>query len=492
MLWYVICVILYYYVYVLKNPMSNISYYIKKVYRKNNETIPAHIFLTKTKNDLMFFYTKVNSDNPLIDRSNRSITLMNNYIKAKKVKNAINRFAYLYKLKKAKRSVKYDLFFNDLTIIKDNQKIELFSNDTIYYFRLSDIISIWVGCLTKCENMFCSPIKMKNPYTNIEFSNHNLYNIYLSLLYSHFHIPKWITLFFEAEFDLERFAYDNYALLKNVAIDDFIVNGSTYEKFENILNMMHEYREYLNYIILRTPFTFREKSKIVIKLTPYLKNYLYGEYCCHPLEKKRCKNKAKRGLKRYFESNDDISYYRERPIRMSEWSAESSLSSRISRILTRSSGELNTPSIMPPPLSLSSIVEEQNSGISNRTSTPIVSSRNTNINNNTDNNTDNNTNNNTDNNTDNNVIRPLRIGERREARRRPISSVVPEVHTNTSNSNQPVLNSVNYRNGSLFNINLNSRRTSDPFTPSFTLNRTPNSRNTRNNNNNNFNMRMFN
>ena len=467
--------------------MSNISYYIKKVYRKNNESIPAHIFLTKTKNDLMFFYTKVNSDNPLIDRSNRSIILMNNYIKAKKVKNAINRFAYLCKLKKAKKSVKYDLFFNDLNIIKDNQKIELFSNNTIYYFRLSDIISIWIGCLTKCENMFCSPIQMKNPYTNIEFSNHNLYNIYLSLLYSHFHIPKWITLFFEAEFDLERFAYNNYALLKDVAIDDFIANGSTYEKFENILNMMHEYREYLNYIILRTPYTFREKSNIVIKLSPYLKNYLYGEYCCHPLKKKRCKNKAKRGLKRYFETNDDISYYRERPIRLSEWSAESSLSSRISRILARSNEELNTPSIMPPPLSLSSIAEEQSSDASNRTSTPIVSNRNVNSNRNVD----------------NNVIRPLRIGERRQVRRRPVSSVVPEIHTNTntntntSNSNHPVSNNVNYRNGSLFNINLNSRRTSDPFTPSFTLNRTPSSRNTRNNNNNNnsnnsFNMRMFN
>lgn len=293
MWWYVICVILYYYVYVLKNTMSNISYYIKKVYKKHNEPIPAHIFLTKTKNDLMFFYTKVNSDNPLIDRSNRSIVLMKNYIKAKKVKNAINRFGYLYKLKKAKRSVKYDLFFNDLDIIKDHQKIELFSNNTIYYFRLSDIVSIWIGCLTKCENMFCSPIKMKNPYTNIEFSDHNLYNIYLSLLYSNFHIPKWITLFFEAEFELERFAYDNYALLKDVAIDDFIANGSTYEKFENILNMMHEYREYLNYIILRTPYTFREKLNIVLKLSPYLKNYLYGEYCCHPLKKKGVKTRQR-------------------------------------------------------------------------------------------------------------------------------------------------------------------------------------------------------
>ena len=67
---------------------------------------------------------------------------------------------------------------------------------------------------------------------------------------------------------------------------------------------MHEYRVYINYTMIQEPFTLSEKRKIVEKLSPYLKNYLYGEYSCHPLKKKRCKNKAKRALKNYLNNND--------------------------------------------------------------------------------------------------------------------------------------------------------------------------------------------
>lgn len=454
--------------------MSNISYYIKKVYSKKNQSVPINIFLTKAKNDLMFFYTKCTTNGVLELEDVSTRLLVKNYIKAKKTKNAFNRLGYLYKLKKAKQSIQYDLYFNELSIIKSHQKIELYSNNTIYYFRLSDIVNIWVGCLTKCENMFCSPIKLKNPYTNIEFSIHNLYNIYLSLIYSNFHIPKWITMYFEAEFDLSKFSYDNYPVLKEVAIKDFIENGSLYEKYENILNMMHEYREYLNYIVLRIPFTFAEKRNIVSKLSPYLKNYLYGEYCCHPLKKKRCKNLAKRGLKRFFNERNDVPYYTEQPIRFSDMTSGGTLSSRISRLLTRSREELtlspSTSPSMPPPLTLSETITTQRT-------TPRP--RNLNI-----------------------TIRETSYSDgNRNPRQSPTSvqNLQPigsntNGNTNASTSStgqgQTSIRNVNHLNGSLFNINLNNRTARDPFTPSFTLSRTPDTRN--NNSNNNFNMRMFN
>jgi hypothetical protein len=388
--------------------------------------------------------------------------LFNNYIKAKKIKNAMNRLAYIYKLKKAKKSVYYDLYFNDLNIIKSNQKVELYCNNTIYYFRISDIINIWKECLTKCENMFCTPIKMKNPYTNIEFSDHNLYNLYLSLLYSNFHIPKWITLFFEAEFDLTKFNYDNYPVLKEVALNDFMENGTIYEKYENVINMMHEYREYLNYIVIRSPFTFREKIKIVKRLSPYLKNYLYGEYCCHPLKKKRCKNLAKRGLRRYFEENDDIPFYREPPLTLPRLE-EDTLSSRISRILARSREELNEPTVSP--LNLSNSGDNASSSLLlrrsiRRTPIPIVPSINVNNNNSLTRNS--------------NSVTP--------------SNTVIDSNRNTRNNTNTTSNT--HRNGSIFNINLNNRNNiRDPFTPSFTLTRTPSNRSR--NTTNNINMRMF-
>ena len=85
-----------------------------------------------------------------------------------------------------------------------------------------------------------------------------------------------LTYFLIREFDLTRFSYDNYTILKELAIDDFMVNGSIYEKYENInKNMMHEYRVYISYTMIQQPFTLSEKRSIVEKLSPYLKNYLY-------------------------------------------------------------------------------------------------------------------------------------------------------------------------------------------------------------------------
>ena len=420
--------------------MSSVIYYLKKIYTKNDQLIPIRFFLNKTS-DLMFFYTNITMDGEIDDIS---YNLLNNYIKAKKTKNALNRFSYLYKIKKAKKSVQYDLFFNSLDIIKPNQKMELFLNNTIYYFRLSDIINIWVGCLTKCENMFCSPIKMKNPYTNIVFNKASLHNIYQSLLCSHYQIPKWITLFFECDFDLTKFSYNNYTILKEIAIEDFMINGSIYEKYENISNMMHEYRIFLNYTNIQTPITFAEKQTIVKKLSTYLRNYLYGEYSCHPLKRKRCKNKARRGLKHYLNNNDDIQTYRQLPIGLmtpsiNEWSSDSLFSRRISQMVTSS-----MPPPPPPPTIETSIVTLNTDEIE----TP-----------------------------------------------QPQLPTIPE----TTEVRPPVSRIGNHRNGSLFNLNLSRvNRTADPFTPTFTLNRSPNNstsnttNSTSNTTNNSFNMRMFN
>ena len=426
--------------------MSNVVYYLKKIYNKNQELIPIRIFLNTRNSDIMMYYKNViNNGDTINDISNN---LLNNYIKAKKTKNALTRFIYLYKIKKAKQSVKYDLFFNTLDIIKPYQKIELFLNDTIYYFRLSDIINIWVGCLTKCENMFCTPIKIKNPYTNIEFNNCSLHNIYQSLLCSKFQIPIWITLFFQSDFDLTKFSYDNYPALKELAIEDFMKNGSIFEKYENISNMMHEYRVYLNYTVLQPPITFVEKRKIVKYLTPYLKNYLFGEYSCHPLKRKRCKNKAKRGLKTYFNNNNDIQTYRQLPLgllspSLNEWSGEARLSRRITQILNQSSSE-NMPPPPPPPIIETSTVQLNATEINSEPTETI------------------------------------------EAPSPPLLEL---------QQNRAVPRIGNHRNGSLFNLNLNrTNTTTDPFTPSFTLNRTPrrNESNSTRTNTNNFNMRMFN
>ena len=58
---------------------------------------------------------------------------MNNlYIKAKKIKNAFNRFFYVKKVNNANHVTTEDLYLNPLTIFPDHQKVSLFINNTVY------------------------------------------------------------------------------------------------------------------------------------------------------------------------------------------------------------------------------------------------------------------------------------------------------------------------------------------------------------------------
>ena len=61
--------------------MSNIVYYLKKIYTKNEQLIPIRFFLNSRSSDLMFFFTSICVDGDIQDIS---YNLLNNYIKAKK------------------------------------------------------------------------------------------------------------------------------------------------------------------------------------------------------------------------------------------------------------------------------------------------------------------------------------------------------------------------------------------------------------------------
>ena len=67
---------------------------------------------------------------------------------------------------------KLDEFKNNITENYDKSEIIVINqNNTNYKFRLLDLIKLWKIALYNSQNMFPQPIKLKNPFTNIEFSN---------------------------------------------------------------------------------------------------------------------------------------------------------------------------------------------------------------------------------------------------------------------------------------------------------------------------------
>ena len=233
------------------------------------------------------------------------------YIISKNYLNKLNRFAYNFKIRKAIKYNDEDLFFNKISDYKKKHIVNIYSNKTIYSFRISDLINLWNDCLTKSENLFCKSSELKNPYTNIEFSKTNLYNIFFSIKDSEYMIPSWILLFFHENFDLTNFTYKYYSILKDVCIMSFINEGALYEKIENIDNMLHEYRKECNYYSLKERLDNYYKFRITQILKSPLKMYLFSTLSCNPLVKNRNKMKLKSWLNEYFndKDNDDLKIY---------------------------------------------------------------------------------------------------------------------------------------------------------------------------------------
>ena len=179
-----------------------------------------------TDNYIFKFYI---NNNALFD-DNEQNKMTNIYIKSKNIKYILKKYIFWKKINKYKHSeVAHDLYFTPLEKYPEKQLVKIIENKTIYTFRISNLINMWVDALTKQENLFSKPIKLKNPYTNLPFSKHNLYNIFLAIKYSNFYIPDLIQYFFRCNFDLDTFVFNHYPIVKEYIIKNYVTQSSSYE-----------------------------------------------------------------------------------------------------------------------------------------------------------------------------------------------------------------------------------------------------------------------
>ena len=249
-------------------------------------------------------------DNEYVFEEDNEI-LENLYFKAKNIKN---KFVKLINTWKWNKSVKYnsetDLYLNPLSSFKNKYKITLIENNTRYTFRLSDIVNYWIESLTNSSGLFSKPIEIKNPNTNLNFSKHNLYNIYFKLIDTGFTIPLCITAFFKSGMNIQQFSYGYYGMLKEKTIENFSNSNLLYEKWEQIMNMLHDFRKDIDYITFTNHINYRIKTKICSQLKQLLFYYLKYKFSCNPLIQRDFKYKTKDELKKYLESNPDFGYTR--------------------------------------------------------------------------------------------------------------------------------------------------------------------------------------
>ena len=94
-----------------------------------------------------------------------------------------------------------------------------------YLFRLSDILNISINNLTEHDHFFLQIKTLTNPYTNLPFSIHNMYNIYFAIKESKYPFCLLFHNFFKCNFCIKCFKMDNEFLIKDEVIKRFVMYG---------------------------------------------------------------------------------------------------------------------------------------------------------------------------------------------------------------------------------------------------------------------------
>lgn len=208
--------------------------------------------------------------------------------------NAFKHFIYRWRYKHLKRYENTnDLRLNNLSSYNSLQVISIVENNTIYDFCLPDLMKIIYNALLYQEHLFSSPTFPKNPYTNLSFGIHNLYNIYFHILESSQIMPHLFYLFFLSNFNIGSFYLNNESLLRDESIKSYYKELSDEEKYNDILTMLNVYAKYVPNIIIHAYFP---KQNMLDKFGTLLPDYLTDQYSYCPTKKSLSRRNIKQFL----------------------------------------------------------------------------------------------------------------------------------------------------------------------------------------------------
>ena len=206
---------------------------------------------------------------------------------------AFGKLAHVYKANRAKRfDIDCDLCTTPFSALPQTVLTDVYDEDTrtIYRFRLSDLVSLANRSLTHAPEFFVEPLAVRNPYTNITFTKSQLYHIYFALRASPLVMPVLYHLWFLVHFDLALFMRRNECTLVDLAILDFVKNGSTEEWSEQTYEMVDSYLTWLNVVD-----DFPE-DMLVEALAPFMHDYLLASCSLSPTLRKQAELRLRRRL----------------------------------------------------------------------------------------------------------------------------------------------------------------------------------------------------
>lgn len=225
---------------------------------------------------------------------------LNRFAIAQRCYCVFGRLARICKLKRAKRfDIDCDLCTTPFSALPQSILTNVYDeySQTIYRFRLSDLMSLANRSLTHAPDFFAEPLALKNPYTNLPFTEAQLYSIYFALKASPLVMSPMFHLWFISNFNLKIFLRRNENLIVDSAIYDFMKYGTGEEWLEQIYEMVNR-----NTSDFQVADDFPED--ILLKaLYPFLQNYMFASYSLSPTLRTQAETHLRRQITQFCVQN---------------------------------------------------------------------------------------------------------------------------------------------------------------------------------------------
>jgi hypothetical protein len=217
-------------------------------------------------------------ENPFVNDENKE-KFMVNFSRFQKTINGFKKLVRLWRIKR--KYLVYpnttDLKGNELTDYKPHLVIDLIENNTIYSFCIHDLLKMWNMSLRTRMCVIETPVQLKNPYTNLAFSNTNLYNIYYKALFEGLTRPPVVDMCFQCRFSIQTLLHTYGAQLREWAITDY-AETEDISLYNELVGVYTDYGNLLPQLRVSRDFSDSIKIKQIRIYMPIIQAYCFMAY----------------------------------------------------------------------------------------------------------------------------------------------------------------------------------------------------------------------
>ena len=240
-------------------------------------------------------------DNRFVGPTQRA-DILEKFSLAQRVYTALCRRARTWKVARAREAeIDTDLYMRPLSSLPSSALMRLYHDDcrTTYLYRISDLLQVIRSALSSAPDFFVSPQPIRNPYTNQEFTEAQLYTIYQRVKESAFEIPAVFHLYRAAGMQVRPLVDRAEALIREDALDAAVHMPSD-RKHRYITQMLRQYDRDTEGLEIHPQFP---PENLIAAFGPFLPTYLRITHSLHPDLRRRSERLLKSALRRFVELN---------------------------------------------------------------------------------------------------------------------------------------------------------------------------------------------